>query len=583
MDLICYTQPGWEPRIRPASPKRDWMEASPERFAYRCLPLAIANAHGWEMLSPCGFEARWNGGPRVEDVEVRLDPGTNLQRAPVALFGQGVITFHIEGILRTPEGWNLWVGGPPNGAKDGIAPLGGVIETDWSPYTFTMNWRFTRADHWIRFEENEPFCFFFPIERGRLAVVEPQIRPLSGEPGLKEAFETWSKSRNAFQQWVRDTNPKAPADKWQKLYYRGVRPDGGEGPADHEAKLRLDQFRLPNGSALETGSCPAHKPAPAPPAILAAAPARPARVDDLSLNLALRRIGFDAAPNVAKAELAPTAAPPSDVPLRRREWLLDTIERQRALSARTGGVPRVRDLSSEDFLDLFYAPGRPVVIEGEIDDWPALTRWTPDYLRAAVGDAPVECQAGRDANPDFELDKDRHRRILPFATFLDLIEAGGNDAYITAYNSAGNAAALAPLQRDLGFLEKYLTRAHGMMWIGPAGTFTPLHFDLTNNLLAQIVGRKRVTLLPPSEAPRLQHNRHVFSDVHDIHDESRLAKYPAARDARRFEVDLGPGDLLYVPIGWWHQVRSLDFSAMLTYTNFLWPNEGHETYPRDAG
>src|SRR4051794_39084003 len=204
MDLICYTQPGWEPRIRPASPKRDWMEASPERFAYRCLPLAIANAHGWEMLSPCGFEARWNGGPRVEDVEVRLDPGVDLQRAPVALFGQGVITFHIEGILRTPEGWNLWVGGPPNGAKDGIAPLGAVIETDWSPYTFTMNWRFTRANHWIRFEENEPFCFFFPVERGRVAGIEPRIRPLEEEPGLREAFETWSRSRNAFQSWVRE-------------------------------------------------------------------------------------------------------------------------------------------------------------------------------------------------------------------------------------------------------------------------------------------------------------------------------------------------------------------------------------------
>jgi hypothetical protein len=223
-----------------------------------------------------------------------------------------------------------------------------------------------------------------------------------------------------------------------------------------------------------------------------------------------------------------------------------------------------------------------VVIEGAIDDWPALSRWTPDYLRQAVGAAPVEYQAGRNANPDFEIDKDRHRRTMPFADWLDLIEAGGNDAYITAYNSAGNARALAPLERDLGFLDAWLTRAHGMVWIGPPGTFTPLHFDLTNNLLAQLVGRKQVTLLPPSETPRLHHNRHVFSDVHDIGDESRLSLYPSARDARRFEIDLGPGELLYVPIGWWHQVRSREFSVMLTYTNFLWPNAGHDTYPRDA-
>src|SRR5215469_5139020 len=142
------------------------MDRSPESFAYRCLPLNIANAHGWELLSPCGFEAEWNGGPAVQDVVVRPDPGTALRDAPTALFGQGVITFHVDGLFRTPEGFNLWVGGPPNAMKDGLSPLGGVIETDWSPFSFTMNWRFTRPRHVVRFEENEPFCFLFPVQRG---------------------------------------------------------------------------------------------------------------------------------------------------------------------------------------------------------------------------------------------------------------------------------------------------------------------------------------------------------------------------------------------------------------------------------
>jgi len=310
------------------------------------------------------------------------------------------------------------------------------------------------------------------------------------------------------------------------------------------------------------------------------------QVGDASLNLALRRIGFPAEPKAPdKAGVAPASAEPgaraADPSLKRREWILDVMEKQRALSAHAG-VARVRGLSSEDFLDRFYAPGRPVVIEREMDGWPALKRWTPDYLRRKVGDAPVEFQAGRAANPNFELDANHHKKVLPFGDYLDLIENGsGNEHYITANNSAANRAALAPLERDLGFLEKYLTRAHGMMWIGPAGTFTPLHFDLTNNFIAQIIGHKRVILLPPSESARLHHGRHVFSAVHDLEDETRLALYPSARAARRFVVDLGPGDLLYSPIGWWHQVRSLDFSVTLTYTNFRWPNEGHETYPPD--
>lgn len=256
MQLLCYLHPSWQPRLRPASSRRPWMEASAERFAYRCLPLAIANAHGWEIGSPCGFSAMWTGGRGAECVEIRLDEGTDPAHVPVSLFGEGTITFHVEALFRTPPGWNLWVGGLPNSAKDGIAPLSGVIETDWSPYTFTMNWRFTRPGHWIRFEPDEPFCFLFPVQRG-LETVEPEIRPLAEAPELEDAFFRWSRSRNAFQEEVRRNPPSAPADKWQKLYYRGVGPDGEPGPADHQSKLRLPPFAAP-------GTCPVPHERPAP-------------------------------------------------------------------------------------------------------------------------------------------------------------------------------------------------------------------------------------------------------------------------------------------------------------------------------
>ena len=120
-----------------------------------------------------------------------------------------------------------------------------------------------------------------------------------------------------------------------------------------------------------------------------------------------------------------------------------------------------------------------------------------------------------------------------------------------------------------------------MLWIGGEGAFTPLHFDLTNNLLAQLTGTKRIVLIPPSQTRHLAHRRHVFSDVHDVTAPARLAAHPAARDILRYDLVLTPGDLLFIPIGWWHQVRSESFSTMLTYTNFLWPNAGHESYPAD--
>lgn len=242
MDFTCYVHEGWNPRIRPAEPTRPWMDATPEAFAYRCLPLNIANAHGWEILSPCGFEAIWYGGPEVRDVTVRVPAGVPEPDRPVSLFGQGTITFHIQGLFRTPPGWNLWISGSPNRAKDGIAPLSAVVETDWAPYTFTMNWRFTRRNRWIRFAADEPICFVFPVQRAALEEMQPKFVPMSRAPEVAEQFAAWSRSRNAFQAQVMQQRPQSGSDQWQKRYYRGLDMQDQAGVADHQAKLRLKPF-----------------------------------------------------------------------------------------------------------------------------------------------------------------------------------------------------------------------------------------------------------------------------------------------------------------------------------------------------
>jgi hypothetical protein len=161
---------------------------------------------------------------------------------PVSLFGQGTFTIHIQALFRTPPGWNLIVGGSPNSAKDGIAPLSGVIETDWSPYTFTMNWRFIRRNHWVRFEANEPICFVQPTQRGALEQMNPKFVPLNDNPEASRQFAAWSASRNSFQAKVAERPPAATSEQWQKRYYRGLDMDDKQGAPDHEAKLRLKPF-----------------------------------------------------------------------------------------------------------------------------------------------------------------------------------------------------------------------------------------------------------------------------------------------------------------------------------------------------
>jgi hypothetical protein len=240
MKLIAYVIEGHRLDIRPAPVERGWMDATNQRYAYRCLPLDIANAHGWEVLCPSAFVAAWSGGPQLEAIQVQ-----SLSIAPppaTSHFGHGTLTFHLPCIFRTEPGFDLMVQGPINRPKDGIAALSGIIETDWAPYTFTMNWVFTRPGR-VGFAEGEPFCHVFPIRRGELEDIEPQQRPLAAEPELERQYKEWTASRSQFNKDLKQPGSQAQAERWQKRYYQGLDPDGqstiGE---EHRTRLRLRPF-----------------------------------------------------------------------------------------------------------------------------------------------------------------------------------------------------------------------------------------------------------------------------------------------------------------------------------------------------
>lgn len=239
--LLAYTLDGHDVRIRPAPLERAWMDNTDQRYSYRCLPLNIANAHGWELLCPTGFSARWDGFAGKPAIRVRPDLGT--QAPAVSHFGHGVLTFHVPCVFRTEPGFDLFVTGPINRPKDAIAALTGVIETDWSPYGFTMNWLFTRANTRIRFERDEPYCHIFPVERGSLERLEPEVASLSGQPELEREHKAWSESRLTFNADLLQPGSRAEQERWQKGYFRARTPSGAEGPADHRSRLRLREFK----------------------------------------------------------------------------------------------------------------------------------------------------------------------------------------------------------------------------------------------------------------------------------------------------------------------------------------------------
>jgi Family of unknown function (DUF6065) len=238
MKLRCYALKPNPPTIRAAPTTRAWMDRIPEHHAYRCLPLNIANSHGWEILSPCAFSVTWRGGIHARDVTVTaLDGFPDIAQVALTHFAFGIVTFHLWYLFRTEPGWDLFASGSLNTVKDGIAPLSGVIETDWLPYPFTMNWQMTRPGT-VRFDKDEPLCMIFPVPHGVLQTVEPEIFSLDDEPELKAQTMAWKERRDDFMNKLNAKDAATLKEGWQRYYFIGKMPDGST-PAQHLHKLRL--------------------------------------------------------------------------------------------------------------------------------------------------------------------------------------------------------------------------------------------------------------------------------------------------------------------------------------------------------
>jgi len=272
--------------------------------------------------------------------------------------------------------------------------------------------------------------------------------------------------------------------------------------------------------------------------------------------------------------------------LEKRNWLLQTADALGRLDPHYAEEIEVREAPDfETFVKEYYSRMRPVVLKGGIDHWPALKRWTPEYLREKVGHAEVEIQYGRDGDPNYERNARQHKKRILMRDFVDMVVEGGetNDYYMTAGNTKKSLEGIESLFEELGdFHEGYrkpesLSRQN-LLWFGPKGTFTPLHHDLTNNMLVQLYGRKKVTVYSPFQVPFLYNDKGVFSQV-DVR-QLDSDRFPLFQNAQKLEVILEPGDAIFIPIAAWHVVESLDISISLTFTDFKIDNRFHGEFPR---
>ena len=231
--------------VVPASRWRDWMDATDQRFANRCLPLLMANQAGWHISLDHAVRARWTGGKRRQDVIVESDSPL----APKGHFGHGILTWHVAFLFRTDPGWNVLARGPANLPKDGIAALEGLIESDWSAATFTMNWCFTRPGA-VEWAAGEPFAMVVPQRRGELEAVRPHLARLDESPDVDRRHTEFRDSRKRFLTALRAGDATARARQWQRYYFRGRTP-GGVKYDEHQTVLRLAPFGVVGADHLQ--------------------------------------------------------------------------------------------------------------------------------------------------------------------------------------------------------------------------------------------------------------------------------------------------------------------------------------------
>ncbi|WP_232064896.1 DUF6065 family protein [Mycobacterium cookii] len=247
--LIAFITGADAPQIEPAPISRTWMSTMSETrmgWPNRCLPMLMANQSGWELRNPCAFTATWFGPDNDVDVLITPDNRDPDQFLPLSHFGNGILTWRLPLLFRTPPGYNLLVRGPANYPKDAACPLEGVVETDWASASFSMSWKLTRKLMPVRFEVDEPICMIVPQRRAELEEFAPEFRHIESDQDLQRKHEVFLRSRDAAKQIEQVARVAAGEQvEWQGHYTRGEHADGEAGIAEHQTRRHLHSFGWP--------------------------------------------------------------------------------------------------------------------------------------------------------------------------------------------------------------------------------------------------------------------------------------------------------------------------------------------------
>lgn len=225
---------------------------------------------------------------------------------------------------------------------------------------------------------------------------------------------------------------------------------------------------------------------------------------------------------------------------------------------------------SPNFVEQLVARGRPVLITGMTETWPA-RRWSLQQLKTDHGETLVTVGVTQQGVLQASKDRGIAQVELPLRAYIDQLEAGRPELYLLSPVEERLPALLGdlrppPMHQRAGF---HSTR----LWLGPEGTVSPLHRDFPDNLYVQLIGRKRLLIVDPAHTQNLYPYApwsHLpnFSQVDAEWPED--PRYPRFASVPCIECVVEPGEVVFLPALWWHHVRSLDTSLSVN----LWFAKG---------